>query len=341
MGIFFEKDNIRKLFERFKGLKVLIIGDVMIDAYLWGKVDRISPEAPVPVVALKKRENRLGGAANVALNIQGMGATPILCSVVGKDDKGEQFLELLKGKGMPAEGILEIPGRLTTVKFRIIGNNAQLLRVDEEQEHELAEVETQALFERIRSMITEAKAEVIIFEDYDKGVITPGLIRQVTSLAHEQGIPVVVDPKKKNFLHYQGVDLFKPNLKELREGLKLDTDPGTPEDVMEAIQILQGKLKAGMILATLSDKGILYLKEDNTGERITGHIPAHLRQIADVSGAGDTVISIAGLCLAAGTSPELTAQLANLAGGIVCEQVGVVPIDREQLLQEALEILGK
>lgn len=337
----FDKESIYQLFNRFKDLRVLIIGDVMIDSYLWGKVDRISPEAPVPVVALKKRENRLGGAANVALNIQSMGAAPILCAVIGQDEKGGQFLELLRKRGMPTEGILRSSGRLTTIKYRIIGNNAQLLRVDEEHEHDLSAEETEALFGHISGIIKAQKADVIIFEDYDKGVITSELIGKVTSLAHENGIQVVVDPKKKNFLHYHRADLFKPNLKELREGLKLEEVPESPEAIRIAIDILQEKLDAQMVLATLSDKGILFQVKNDTGELHSGHIPAHLRQIADVSGAGDTVISVAALCLGAGASPEFTARLANLAGGIVCEQVGVVPVNREQLLEEALEILCK
>jgi len=337
----FDKKYIEALFDDFAGRKVLIIGDVMIDAYLWGKVDRISPEAPVPVVALKKRESRLGGAANVALNIQSLGATPVLCSVIGSDDKGRQFLELLQKSGMPSDGIISSPARITTVKFRIIGNNAQLLRVDEENEHDLEEAETVALFGRIAEMIETGNADVIILEDYDKGVITPELIKMVVQLARGKGIPVVVDPKKKNFLHYHQVDLFKPNMKELREGLKLDGETQTIEEVSQAVALLQQRLEAGMVLTTLSDKGIFFRKLRSDGQAESGHFEAHLRQIADVSGAGDTVISIAALCLAAGAGPGLIAQMANLGGGLVCEQVGVVPVNKEQLRQEALHILGK
>ncbi len=337
----FDKNYIQALFDGFAGRKVLIIGDVMIDAYLWGKVDRISPEAPVPVVALKKRESRLGGAANVALNIQSLGATPVLCSVIGNDDKGRQFLELLQRSGMPSDGIITSLGRITTVKFRIIGNNAQLLRVDEENEHDLQEAETEALFGRIAKMIETGHADVIIFEDYDKGVITPELIKKVVQLARKKGIPVVVDPKKKNFLHYHQVDLFKPNMKELREGLKLDGETQTIEEVSQAVALLQQRLEASMVLTTLSDKGIFFRKLRPDGQTESGHFSAHLRQIADVSGAGDTVISIAALCLAAGAGPGFIAQMANLGGGLVCEQVGVVPINKEQLRQEALHILGK
>lgn len=336
-----DQQIISELFEKFRALKVLIVGDVMIDSYLWGKVDRISPEAPVPVVALKKRESRLGGAANVALNIQSLGATPVLCSVIGADDKGQQFFDLLKERNMPDEGIVKSPNRITTVKFRIIGNNAQLLRVDEENEHDLNYEQTEALFNRIAGLMASGNADVVIFEDYDKGVITPWLIEKVVAEAHGHGIPVVVDPKKKNFMHYHGVDLFKPNMKELREGLKLDNDMETLDQVGAAVALLQEKLNAKMVMTTLSDKGIYYRRLDSDGFAESGHYPAHLRQIADVSGAGDTVISVAALCLATGAKPELTTQLANLAGGLVCEQVGVVPADREQLLMEAGKLFSQ
>ena len=335
----FDKEKLTELFGKFSGFKALIIGDVMIDAYLWGKVERISPEAPVPVVSLKQRENRLGGAANVALNIQSLGATPLVCAVVGQDDKGTQFFDLMKQGGMPCDGIITSPSRKTTVKFRIIGNNTQLLRVDEETESDLKLDETNRLFDRIATFVKTGNAHVIIFEDYDKGVITPLLIDKVVALAHEHGIPVAVDPKKKNFMHYRGVDLFKPNMKELREGLKLDEEPSTTEEVLKSVSLLQEKLNAGMVLTTLSDKGVIYSKKNNDKTYETGHFPAHLRKIADVSGAGDTVISVASLCLAACAAPDVMARLANLAGGLVCEQVGGVPVCKEQLYSEAMKII--
>jgi len=335
----FDKNNLSDLFGRFAGFKALIIGDVMIDAYLWGKVERISPEAPVPVVALKQRENRLGGAANVALNIQSLGATPLVCSVVGQDDKGTQFFDLMEQNRLACDGIITSPDRKTTVKFRIIGNNTQLLRVDEETESSLEPDETNRLFDRIATLIKSGNAQVIIFEDYDKGVITPALIDRVVTMAGEYKIPVAVDPKKKNFMYYRGVDLFKPNMKELREGLKLDEEPATTEEVLKSVTLIQEKLNAGMVLATLSDKGVIYSKKNRKGQLETGYFPAHLRQISDVSGAGDTVISVASLCLAAGVAPEVIARLANLAGGLVCEQVGVVPVSKDQLFSEALKII--
>ena len=331
---------IRDLFESFKKQNILIIGDVMIDAYLWGKVDRISPEAPVPVVSLKKRENRLGGAANVALNIQNMGANPILCSVIGADEKGDSFLNLMQQLQLNPSGMITSPSRITTTKFRIIGNNMQMLRVDEETEKELQEEETRELFQRISQLTEDIAVGAIVFEDYDKGVITPWLIDQVVALGKSKKIPVVVDPKKKNFMNYKGVTLFKPNLKELKEGLKLDNELTDTTSIMQAVQQLQNLLQVDIAMATLSDKGISYSSRTNSNGYETGNIPAHVRNISDVSGAGDTVISIIALCMAAGAPVKTMAQLSNLAGGLVCEYVGVVPVDRKRLLEEALKTFG-
>jgi D-glycero-beta-D-manno-heptose-7-phosphate kinase len=332
-----DRNTIEKLFESFEGKRVLIIGDVMIDSYLWGKVERISPEAPVPVVELKKRENRLGGAANVALNIQSLGAVPVLCSVIGKEEKSNLFLDLLQKQKMTTEGIICSEQRITTVKFRIIGNNMQMLRVDEENHEPLKQNDTQNLIQLINQIIEQTNVSAIIFEDYDKGVITRTLIDEVVATAAKKQIPVVVDPKKRNFLQYNNVSLFKPNLKELREGLKLDDELETPGGIEQSLKYLQDKLNIGITLTTLSEKGIFFSEKDlGTGTYSTGLIPAHVRNISDVSGAGDTVISVAALCMAAKAETPLMACLANLAGGIVCEHVGVVPVDKERLLSEAL-----
>ncbi len=332
--------SIDQLFEKFSRQTILIIGDVMIDSYLWGRVDRISPEAPVPIVALKKRENRLGGAANVALNIQSLGAKPVLCAVTGNDDKGKLFENLLMEQGMVCKGIMTTPSRPTTTKFRIIGNNAQMLRVDEETEQPLTETETQELFGRITGIVEEENPSCIVFEDYDKGVITPPLISLVVELAKRKNIPVVVDPKKKNFLQYKGVTLFKPNLKELKEGLKLDRELNNQQSVIAAIEQLQQMLNVDIAIATLSEKGISYSSRNPDGSFDQGNIPAHIRNIADVSGAGDTVISVMALCMAARVSVHDMAQLANLAGGMVCEYVGVVPINKEKLQHEARKLFN-
>ncbi len=332
-----DKNTITRLFHSFEGKKLLIIGDVMIDSYLWGSVDRVSPEAPVPIVTLNKRENRLGGAANVALNIQNLGGIPVLCSVIGNDSKSELFFELLEKQGLTAEGIFTSEHRLTTVKFRVFGNNAQMLRVDEEVTKSLREEESQQLLEKITAMLDSNGVDAIVFEDYDKGVISPTLIAEVLKQSDKHDIPVVVDPKKKNFLHYEGVSLIKPNLKELRDGLNLNGELIGPEQIQKAVLALQDRLNVQTVLATLSDKGIFYSHKTPDGKRESGSIPAYIRDVADVSGAGDTVISLAALCVASKAPVELMARICNLGGGLVCELVGVVPVNKDKLLFEALK----
>ncbi len=328
-----EKINLTNLFRQFNDLNVLIIGDVMIDAYYWGKVDRISPEAPVPIVAVEKSEKRLGGAANVALNIQAMGANAILCAPVGDDNGGREFTSLLDQNKLTDEGILSIANRTTTEKTRIIGNNFQMLRVDNETTAVISNEETHRFIGRINEIIAAKKIDVIIFEDYDKGAISEELIHQIVEIAQEKGIPTTVDPKKRNFTSYKNVTLFKPNLKELKEGLKIDFDKRDKQALEQAIDQLEGILQNEHTLITLSELGV-YIKEKHERH----HIPAHHRSITDVSGAGDTVISVASLCLALNTPPSVTAELSNLAGGLVCEKVGVVSIQKDQLLKEAIEI---
>jgi len=328
-----KKEFIKETFKSFDELNVLIIGDVMVDSYMWGKVNRISPEAPVPIVTIESKEKRLGGAANVALNIQAMGANPILCSVIGIDYDGQQFLELLKKQKLSQKGIMKSRTRITTNKTRVIGNNHQIVRVDEEDEGDISIAETDQLLQLILFILQHDKIDVIIFEDYDKGLITPKLIKSVVDMAKKRNIPIAVDPKKKNFNHYKGVTLFKPNLKELREGLKFDFNGDNIKELQKAVSSFRVKQKINTALITLSEKGI------HTNSRsVKETLPAHIRNIADVSGAGDTVISVAALCLALELHPVLTAALSNLAGGLVCEEVGVVPIQKSKLLEEALEL---
>jgi D-glycero-beta-D-manno-heptose-7-phosphate kinase len=328
-----KKEFVKETFKSFNELNVLIIGDVMVDSYMWGKVNRISPEAPVPIVAIESKERRLGGAANVALNIQAMGANPILCSVIGIDYDGQIFLDLLKKQKLSQKGILKSRTRITTNKTRVIGNNHQIVRVDEEVEEDISVSETDQLVQLILFILQHDKIDVIIFEDYNKGLINPKLIKSVVDMAKKRSIPIAVDPKKKNFMNYKGVTLFKPNLKELKEGLKLDFDPSNMKDLQAAVSSFRVKQKINTALITLSELGI-YTNSRSVKELI----PAHIRKIADVSGAGDTVISVAALCLALDLHPVLTAALSNLAGGLVCEQVGVVPIVKQQLLDEALDL---
>ncbi len=328
-----KKEQVREIFKSFNNLNVLIIGDVMIDSYMWGKVNRISPEAPVPIVAVQKKEKRLGGAANVALNIQALGGNPILCSVIGIDYEGQNFMDLLKVQKLSQKGILKSRTRITTEKTRVIGNNHQLMRIDEEVEDDITTAETQQLVTLISYLIQHERIDVIVFEDYNKGLITPRLISKVVEVAKQKGIPTCVDPKKKNFNAYKGVSLFKPNLKELREGLKMDISSDNINELQRAISSFRVKQKFDTALVTLAERGVVI-----NSRSIKEHAPAHIRSIADVSGAGDTVISVASMLMALRVNPILLASVANLSGGLVCEQVGVVPINKEQLLEETLKL---
>lgn len=329
-------DSVNQLFEQFGRQSVMVIGDVMIDSYLWGKVNRISPEAPVPVVSVSNRTNRLGGAANVALNLKAMGANTLLCSVIGNDDRALLFKQLLAENELSADGIIRSEKRITTTKFRVIGNNAQMLRVDEETEAPLDEAEQQFFMERITQLLSSRSINAIIFQDYDKGVITPEIIRHVVGLANERNIPVAVDPKKRNFMAYDKVTLFKPNLKELSEGLGEGAEKFDIENIRQMVRQIHQRLNAAIVLVTLSEKGIFISRQTTGGQYSDEHIEAHVRSIADVSGAGDTVISLATLGLAAGLSDHEVAAVSNLAGGQVCESVGVVPVDPGKLKKEML-----
>jgi rfaE bifunctional protein kinase chain/domain len=324
-----ERSVAEKYFNEFDKKKVLIVGDVMVDSYLLGKVNRISPEAPIPIVSVKERDYRLGGAANVALNVSALGAETILCSVIGDDEKGLIFENLLQKHNLKSDGIIKIKNRRTTVKTRIISQGQHLLRIDEEDSHHLEESVQTILFERIQKLIDLYKIDVIIMEDYDKGVLTPNLIEQITNLANSKNIITSVDPKKNNFNNYFGVSLFKPNLKEFSEGLKSEVDKNDISKLKVLATEFIHKTDIGIIMITLSEKGILI---GNKNQMI--HLPAYVRDIADVSGAGDTVISVASLLLASKATLTDIAAIANTAGGLVCEKTGVVPIKTNELLAE-------
>ncbi len=316
------------MLQNIQKLKVLVIGDAMLDIYDWGKVERISPEAPVPIFNLSDTEYRFGGAANVASNLKKMGATPILCSVIGNDISGNILLDLFKKNDLPTKGILKIATRPTTTKRRIIAQSQHLLRIDHEVDTLLDEADNDTFMALILPLLDSCN--LVIFEDYDKGVISQKTIKQMVDICNQKNIPTTVDPKKRNFLGYQNVTLFKPNLKELKEGLKIDIESQNLDQITEALQILDTKLKAKNYLITLSENGVLLYSEGKSY-----HIPAHIREIADVSGAGDTVIAVVSIFLALGYSSYISACMANLAGGLVCEHVGAVPIDMTILLEEA------
>lgn len=320
--------RLNQVFERFQALNVLVIGDLMLDAYTWGKVQRISPEAPVPVVQVNKRERRLGGAGNVVLNLAALGAKPWMFSVIGPDAMGQEIKELFLQAGLEVQGLLEEEGRPTTVKERILAGSQQLLRIDEESDLPISDSSRERLLSSILQRLP--MMDVLIFEDYDKGVLSPELIRPIIAAAKSHGIPTVVDPKRKQFMDYQGATLFKPNLSELRAGLAYADEASLRQELSKAVAEFRQAQAFDALFLTLSEQGV-YM--DYLGEII--QIPAHLRRIADVSGAGDTVISIAACALASACQPREIAALANLGGGLVCEHLGVVPIDKERLFQEA------
>ncbi len=317
--------------QSFTGMRVLILGDVMIDRYVQGKVTRVSPEAPVPVVEYRSSSNRLGGAANVALNVREMGAEPVLVAVVGDDAEAEELEKLVEVAGLSSHSFLvRESGRKTTIKTRIIAGNQHLLRVDSEDTHPVSEQSVRQLMERLEAEVKRERIDVIVLQDYDKGVLSPEMIREVISLARKYEIPVTVDPKFRHFMMYGGCTLFKPNLKELSEGLAREVAPTKPQ-LEQAVRELAGMMPHRYSLITVSDKGIYWF--DHQSQQ-GGIVPPEMRDIVDVCGAGDTVIAVASLVLAMGKPLSLVAAVANLAGGLVCERVGVVPVDAKALLEE-------
>ena len=322
------------LFEQMNHLRILVIGDVMADAYIRGKVSRISPEAPVPILNSRHHEVRLGGAANVALNLRALGAEVTLCALTGKDDMGRTMAELIEKAGMHADGLVVSDTRPTTVKTRIIAGSQHLLRIDDENDGPTTEAEKAQILAKVLPLLE--KTDAVIFEDYDKGLIFKELIEKVVEVASQRKIPVTVDPKKRNFMEYKGVSLFKPNLKELTEGLKTEVNPRNQNEVEQACKKMAASLDATHVLLTLSEFGMAGWNGTHFE-----HVPAMPRDIADVSGAGDTVISVATACLALGCDLKAMLTLANMAGGLVCESSGVVPINKAQLLAEAKGLASK
>lgn len=324
--------GVNDVFARFVDANVLVIGDVMIDCYIMGKVNRISPEAPVPIVNVQERIYRLGGAANVALNLKSLGAHPILCSVIGKDEKTDHFMQLMRDNDLESVGILSVDDRKTTIKYRIIGNNNQIVRVDDETEQQLPTDETERFYALVKQLIETRSVQAIVLEDYDKGLFSKKLITEIVTMARNNGIFVSVDPKKRHFNDYDSVNLFKPNLKELTVGLEFEE---SKELSLEDIHTLSKRFAEtkgiDYMMITMSAKGVAFYDRKNDSFY---HQDAFKRKISDVSGAGDTVISVATLCMTNGLSVEETCLMANLAGGIVCESLGVVPIDCTVLKNE-------
>lgn len=326
--------SYKELFQSFSSKRILVIGDVMLDAYLMGTVHRMSPEAPVPVVDLMEKDERIGGAGNVALNLAALGASPIICSVIGTDSEGKRLLDLFQQEQISTEGIYFSDKRKTTVKTRVLSNKQQLLRIDSEDTTLLTEQEETQLYQQIEHIVSQG-IDGIIFEDYNKGVLTPSLISSILHLAKKHNIATTVDPKKDQFFAYVGCTLFKPNLKELKEGLNVEFDfKSDKASFLKAVSQLEQRLENEISFITLSEHGV-FIQSQGTPH----FIPAHLRNIADVSGAGDTVIAVATLCLVAGASTSEIAAISNIAGGLVCEQPGVVRIQKDQLLNEVTKLL--
>jgi len=328
-------DEIQSIFESITKIKVGVIGDAMLDSYIWGKVDRVSPEAPVPVVSLHHREQRIGGSANVGLNCRSLGAEVFVISVLGDDEEAVILEKLLQEKQMDTSYLIKSKNRITTNKTRILSRNQQMMRLDAEVIADLNKQDEDLLLSRLNKFISQEDPDLLIFEDYNKGVLTEKIIAQAINLCKESGVITAVDPKRKNFFSYKGVDIFKPNLKEVKEALNLlmgDIDLYLLRDIhAELQQLLQHKIS----LITLSEKGIFYQQDHNAAV-----IPSHLRNIADVSGAGDTVIAVASLVYVAEKNVHMMAEIANIAGGLVCEEVGTIAIEKEKLLRECELLLS-
>lgn len=327
-------ENFSALFNSLASLRVGVIGDVMLDTYMWGTVERISPEAPVPIVTIGKKDYRIGGAGNVALNVRSLGAQVSLLSVIGNDDDGQRFLNLCNQKEISTEHILASGSRITTSKTRVISRNQQMMRLDAEVTQDLTKEDEDELIQRTSSFLKEHKPHVLIFEDYNKGILTERVIREVIEMCKSSGVLTTVDPKRKNFFSYRNCDVFKPNLKEVKEALNLLIEDADANSLQKIHRELEAMLHHSVSFITLSEKGV-YFQSGNESK----HVPSHLRNIADVSGAGDTVIAVASLIFAATKNLQLMAEIANIAGGLVCEEVGTVAIDKEKLLNECGRLL--
>ncbi len=327
-------NQFNQLFDGFANTKIGVVGDIMLDTYWWGAVERISPEAPVPIVSLQRKETRVGGAANVALNLRALGAPTTLFAVVGMDAEANELNTLLKAEGIDTQYIHSSASRATTNKVRIMGRNQQMMRLDHENTHDINEAESKALLDNFYAYVEKEQPALIILEDYNKGVLTKEIIESIITYCNQKGIPTAVDPKQKNFLAYQNCTIFKPNLKEVKEGLKMEIPTVDLANMHQVHQALQTVLHHTISFITLSEHGVFYAKENK--EQL---IPTHIRNIADVSGAGDTVIAVASLVYAYSKNMALAAEIANIAGGLVCELVGTAPIDKNVLATEVKKLL--
>lgn len=318
-----------EVFRCMKGKRIAVVGDLMLDRYIWGGVSRISPEAPVPVIDVESEQARLGGAANVAKNIKSLGGEPLLVGVIGADNSGKQLFEIIRESEFPTDGVIVDSGRPTTVKTRVIAHSQHVVRIDREQKSEIHPDIQKKILEALRSNIE--MIDGIIIEDYNKGVIVKDLITKLIALANEKGKTITVDPKFNNFFEYKNVTVFKPNRTEAEQvtGARLRTQ----EDIHRTGKALLERLHADNVLLTLGEQGMSLFESDGT----VSHVPTMARNVADVSGAGDTVISTLTMTLVGGATIKEAAMLANFAGGIVCGYVGIVPIDPNELRTNVLK----
>ncbi len=314
----------------FKNTKVLVIGDAMLDRYFFGEIQRKSPEADVSVVNIDTITNKLGGAANVALNIKKLGAQVELISCIGDDETAIEFLKELNDNEVIADRTLVSEKRKTTLKGRIYNNNEYLLRLDRETIEDFSADESYLLLQKIKQSIDVFKPDVAILQDYNKGVFTKSNIKDVIELLKNNNVKIAVDPKKENFLEFKNVDLFKPNLKEISEALEIEINPKDETSLKEACLLLKNKINCNTSLITLSENGVIAYDSFNN----LTHFPAFQRKVLDVSGAGDTVISVASLFLALDYSIENIAFFSNLAGGMTIEKKGVVALIIEDFIEE-------
>lgn len=321
-------DNIEGLFEGFAKLKVLVIGDVMVDGYIYGSSERISTEAPVPIVNVKKLESRLGGAANVALNIQALGGEPVLCSVIGDDENGNNFINLLHKHNISSKGVIKSESRDTNIKHRVFAGSRQMLRFDSESVQPLNNIERNTFLDQILSLLEGV--DVIVFEDYNKGTLDSVTIHKTIEAANKLGIPTIVDAKRRNSLEYRGATLFKTHFNILKAELKFDLEQPVKEDIDHIVNEFRQDHDHAMVMVTLSNKGI-YINDGKTST--SEMLEAHERRIADIGGAGDAVISVTSLCLALKAPIATMAEMANIAGGLVCEYPGVVPVQKDKLFE--------
>ncbi len=321
--------STKDFLDRLKKQRVLVLGDIMLDKYIIGKVNRISPEAPVPILDVQTEENRLGGAANVALNLHALGINTVLSGICGLDLERGQLEALLRRNGLPTYGLLNSTERRTTTKMRVMGNNQHMLRIDNEDKQPLQDKEKRRLMGVIQGVL-KVGVDGIILQDYNKGLFTEELITEVLELADARDIPTFVDPKLTNFFSYTGCTVFKPNLREISDATNTQLHGTDRSAIQEAVKQLRKKMRHKYTFTTLSENGVLLCDQN---EQFT-HLPAHFRKITDVSGAGDTVISVFAAAFCAGLEPATCAELANLAGGLVCEEVGVVPISQKRLVRE-------